>query len=167
MCASPAQGRFGRPTLRIVKTVPWRSAYPDAMGIRSIHWGRAIGGAALGETLQIAAAFLWVAIYGYLLNPGQAMEVYQAHAQASAPWVAILAGAPIFYAVSRWIARTQATALALFAGFVFIDGGLLALSGATLSPSDLALFGASYSTKLLACVLGGRRASRAIAMSAA
>jgi hypothetical protein len=145
----------------------WPAAYPDAMRVRTFHWGRAIGGATLGEALQIAVAFLWVAIYSYLLNPGQAMDVYHAHAQASAPWVAILAGAPIFYAVSRWIARTQATALALFAAFVFIDGSFVVLSGATLSASDLALLGASYSTKLVACMLGGCHGSWATAASTA
>jgi hypothetical protein len=53
------------------------------------------------------------------------MATYEAHAQASGPWVSILAGAPIFYAASRWIARSLHTALALFAIFFVIDGALL------------------------------------------
>ena len=90
-----------------------------------IGWGRACAGALIAEIGQIAAAFGWVAIYSYLINPGQPMATYQAHAQASGPWVSILAGAPIFYAASRWIARSRPTALALFTIFFVIDGALL------------------------------------------
>jgi hypothetical protein len=35
-----------------------------------INWGRAFAGALIGEIAQIAAAFGWVAIYSYLINPG-------------------------------------------------------------------------------------------------
>ena len=90
-----------------------------------IHRGRASAGALIAEITQIAAAFGWVAIYSYFINPGQPMATYQAHAQASGPWVSILAGAPIFYAASRWIAKSRPTALALFAIFLVIDGALL------------------------------------------
>ena len=90
-----------------------------------ISWGRAGAGALIAEIAQIAAAFGWVAFYSYLINPGQPMAQYQVYAQASGPWVSILAGAPIFYAGSRWIARSRPTALALFAIFVVIDGALL------------------------------------------
>ena len=89
-----------------------------------IRWGRACAGALIAEITQIAAAFGWVAIYSYLINPGQPMATYQAHAQASGPWVSILAGGPIFYAASRWIARSTPSALALFAIFLVIDGAL-------------------------------------------
>jgi hypothetical protein len=90
-----------------------------------INWGRAFGGALIAQIAQIAAAFGWVAIYSYLITPGQPMATHTAHAQASGPWVSILAGAPIFYAASRWIARSMPTALALFAIFLVIDGALL------------------------------------------
>ena len=82
-----------------------------------ISWGRACAGALIAEIAQIAAAFGWVAIYSYLINPGQPMATYEAHAQVSGPWVSLLAGAPIFYAASRWIARSRPTALALFGSF--------------------------------------------------
>src|ERR1700752_1014190 len=82
-----------------------------------INWGRAVGGALIAEIAQIAAAFGWVAIYSYLIDPGQPMATYEAPAQASGPWFSVLAGAPIFSAASRWIARSLATALALFAVF--------------------------------------------------
>ena len=121
-----------------------------------INWGRASGGALIAEIAQIAVAFGWVAIYSYVIDPGQPMATYQAHAQASGPWVSILAGAPIFYATSRWIARSRPTALALFAIFVVIDGALLVGMTESWTGVPFVLFGLSYFTKLCACALGGR-----------
>ena len=121
----------------------------------NIAWGRAFAGALIAEIAQIAAAFGWVAIYSYLINPEQPMATYQAHAQASGPWVSILAGAPIFYAASRWIARSRPTALTLFAIFFVVDGGLLVAMMDSWSGAPVVLIGLSYLTKLGACALGG------------
>ena len=121
-----------------------------------INWGRACGGALIAEIAQIAAAFGWVAIYSYFIDPGQPIATYQAHAQASGTWVSILAGAPIFYAASRWIARSRHTALALFAIFLVIDGALLVGMTESWTGAPVVLFGLSYLTKLGACALGGR-----------
>jgi hypothetical protein len=121
-----------------------------------IKWGRAFGGSLIAQISQIAAAFGWVAIYSYVIDPGEPVATYQAHAQVSGPWVSILAGAPIFYAASRWIARSLATALALFACLVVIDGALLVLMVENWTGVDVVLVGLSYLTKLGACVLGGR-----------
>jgi hypothetical protein len=123
-----------------------------------ISWGRASAGALIAEVAQIAAAFGWVAIYSYLINPGQPIEAYQAHAQASGVWVSIIVGAPIFYAASRWIARSRPTALALFGIFVLIDGGLMVAMTESWTGVPVVLMGLSYLTKLGACALGGRRA---------
>jgi hypothetical protein len=123
----------------------------------TIHWGRALGGALIAQVGQIAATFGWVAVYSHVIHPGQPFEAYQAHAVAAGPWVSILAGAPIFYAASRWIARSQSTALALFAIFVVIDAALLVGMTESWSLVALGLVGLSYFTKLVACALGGRR----------
>lgn len=121
-----------------------------------IRWGRAFAGALAAEITQIAAAFVWVAIYSYLINPGQPLAAYEAHAQASGPWVSVLAGAPIFYAASRWIAKSLPTALALFAIFFVIDGALLVSMTESWTGAPVVLIGLSYLTKLGACALGGR-----------
>ena len=123
-----------------------------------INWGRACAGAVIAEITQVAATFVWVAIYSYLINPGQPMAAYQAHAQASGPWVSILAGVPIFYAASRWIARSRPTALALFGIFVVIDGALLVGMMDSWTGAAVLLIGLSYLSKLCACALGGRHA---------
>jgi hypothetical protein len=127
-----------------------------------INWGRAFGGALIAEIATIAAAFGWVAIYSYVIDPGQPVATYQAHAQASGPWVSLFAGAPIFYAASRWIARSQPTALALFAIFFVIDGALLVgmvEDWTSMPTSTFILIGLNFLTKLGACTLGGRHGS--------
>jgi hypothetical protein len=132
----------------------------SVMSIQRIRWGAAVGGALLAEVAQVIAAVLWVAIYSYVLNPGQPMTVYEQHAQASGPWVSIIAGFPIFYFASRWIARSLPTALALFGVFLTLDVLLLLLMGGRSAIVILWLIGLSYATKLLACYLGGRHGLR-------
>jgi hypothetical protein len=121
-----------------------------------ISWGRAFGGSLIAQIAQIAASLAWVAVYSYVIDPGQPFATYQAHAQASGPWVSILAGTPIFYAASRWIARSQPTALALFAIFALIDGALVVGLIESWTGFPFVLVGLSYLTKLFACALGGR-----------
>jgi hypothetical protein len=70
--------------------------------------------------------------------------------------VSILAGVPIFYAASRWMARSRPTALALFAITFVIDGSLLVGMIDDWSRAPFVLIGLSYLTKLGACALGGR-----------
>ncbi len=123
-----------------------------------IHWGRACAGALIAEIAQIVAAVLWVTIYSYLINPGHPAATYEAYAQVASPWVSIIAGAPIFYAASRWIAKSRATALALYGIFFLIDGGILVSMTVNWTASALGIVGLSYVTKLVACELGGRHA---------
>jgi hypothetical protein len=85
----------------------------------------------------------------------QPIATYQAHAQASGPWVSLLAGAPIFSAASRGIARSRPTALARFALFLVIDGALLVGMMDSWAGAPWVLIGLSHLTKLGACALGG------------
>ena len=134
------------------------------MRMRDIRWGAALGGMLVAEVAQIAATFAWVALYSYLVHPGETPAFYQRYAQEAGPWVSLLAGTPIFYLVCRWIgsrnpARAWPTAMALFGLFVLVDFALI-LAATSLSPRILGFVAASYLLKLLACHLGGRDAAR-------
>lgn len=134
------------------------------MRMKDIRWGAALGGMLLAEVAQIAAAFAWVALYSYLVHPGETPAFYQRYAQVAGPWVSILAGTPIFYLVCRWIgsrdpARAWPTAMALFGLFALLDLALTLAAGAP-SPRLVGFVAASYLLKLLACHLAGRRAAR-------
>ena len=123
-----------------------------------IRWKGAVAGAIGAEISQIVAAVLWVAIYSHLIDPGQPVAVYEKHAQVSGPWVSVIAGFPIFYWFSCRFAGNVPSALALFSVFFVVDGALL-LAATEGSPSAVILpVVLSYSTKLLACYLGGVQA---------
>ena len=151
---SPAQKTQEVPDRKNRQDTGARCGYIERM---KIAWGRAAAGALVAEVGQIAAAIGWVAIYSYFINPGQPSAAYEAYAQEAGPWVSILAGAPIFYATARWIARSRPNALALFGIFFLIYGALLV--GMTENWTGLSILqaGLSYLTKLGACALGGRR----------
>lgn len=127
---------------------------------RAVSWLRALVGAIGAEAATIACAIGWVAIYSHLINAGQPLEHYQAYAQQSAPWVAVIAGAPIFYAAGRWIARTRASALALFGVYLLLDASLIALSGEPVERLPFGFIAASWLTKLIACYWGGSDGER-------
>lgn len=126
-----------------------------------IRWPAAVGGALLAELGQVAASFLWVAIYSYAINPGQPFATYQQYAELTAPWVSVLAGAPIFYAASRWIGRNRPTALALFLAFFIIDVAIHLMAPQGIDALMWGMVAVSFATKLVACYLGGLHAERA------
>jgi hypothetical protein len=117
----------------------------------------------LAEVVQVAAAFAWVAIYSYLVHPGEAPAYYQRYAEVASPWVSLLAGVPIFYLICRWIgsrapARAWPTAMALFGFFVVLELALVFSAG--VPSSRIARFmAASFLLKFVACHLGGRRSA--------
>ena len=116
--------------------------------------------ALVAEVGQIAAAFAWVALYSYVINPGQPAATYQAYAQTAAPWVSVIAGAPIFYLAARRFSEAVPTAIALFALFLIADGVIRLTSGGPDTSMLLFQAAASYLSKFFACWLGGVHAAR-------
>ena len=49
----------------------------------------------------VIISFLEVAVYSYLINPGQEESVYEAHANVSAPYISGIFGFIIFFLVAR------------------------------------------------------------------
>jgi hypothetical protein len=121
------------------------------MDVRDTAWG--LGASAAAHVVLVAATFAWVAVYSHGVAPGQPLAAYEAHAQVAGPWVAVLGGVPLFYAIGRRGGPTRAQ-IAL-AGYVGVDGVLLLVLGPT--PSALGWAAVSYSTKAWAAIRGGRR----------
>ncbi len=121
-----------------------------------VHFGAAVLGAVVAEVVLIAAAFGWVAIYSHLINPGQPLPVYEQHALDSGPYVSILAGILIFYAIGRWIARTRPTALIMCGLVLTFDFAVLVLTSFTSLLPIAGLVAASYLTKVAAAWWGSR-----------
>jgi hypothetical protein len=135
-----------------------------------IPWGWVIGTAVGLDVALVISAFAWVAIYSYLIHPGEGAAYYQDYAKSASPVVSIVLGMPYWFFACRWVgpkAGTRAVAMCLWTWFilVLIELPLNFLVG--LSAYNWLMVAISLATKLLGACLGARaalkRVSRAIA----
>ena len=120
---------------------------------------RSLAVAVAAMAVNVACAFLWVAIYSMLIAPGQDEAAYQAYAMRAAPWSSVIAGAPILlgagWLLARWHGGGWRTGVCAGLFYVVIDALILLAAG-----SLGAIEALSYSTKLGAAALGGALAGR-------
>src|SRR5688572_6381433 len=93
-----------------------------------------IGLAILTMIILVGISFLEVAIYSYVINPGQDASVYDAHAMDSAPYISAIFGFIIFFLVARyWKKKGYQNVLQLVILFpliyVLLDIVVLSLAG--------------------------------------
>ncbi len=132
------------------------------MNLKRIIW--IIGATLLAMTVNVGITVIYMVIYGNFVNPGQSEAFYQEYVQTIAPYSSIIAGIPIFFVVSYFLARKWEVGFALLAGFsfwlfyAFLDLTILSLSGWT---GLLAIQAAvSLSTKLAAALFGASFAKK-------
>ncbi|MBL7792390.1 MAG: hypothetical protein JNK77_08695 [Saprospiraceae bacterium] len=94
-----------------------------------------IGLAILVMITLIIISILEVAVYSYLVNPGQEISVYEAHAEFSAPYVSGIFGFILFFLIARHWKKKEYHNLSklifLFPlTYVLLDILVLLLSGA-------------------------------------
>ena len=108
--------------------------HSSAMTHAAIRWGLAAVAMLLAEVILIALSILCVAVYSYAIHTGETREFYDAFAQASGPWVSLVAGGPVFFLIARWIRRRTgsaaalATAMAMVGLYVAIEIAFLLLA---------------------------------------
>jgi hypothetical protein len=61
-----------------------------------------IGMAMLTMATLVIISFLEVAVYSHLINAGQEESIYEAHANASAPYISGIFGFIVFFLVARY-----------------------------------------------------------------
>lgn len=66
-----------------------------------------VGLAILAMITLVIISFLEVAFYSYVVNPGQDIGVYEAHALVSSPYVSGIFGFIVFFLVSRYWKRNE------------------------------------------------------------
>jgi hypothetical protein len=130
------------------------------MGVKSILRGLAVAAPAMA--LNIACAFLWVAVYAHLIAPGQGEAAYQAYAMRAVPWAAVIAGVPILlgagWLLARWLGGGWRSGLLAGVLYIAIDLAIVvAVGGLGTMPGIVAL---SYATKLAASMIGGAMAGK-------
>ena len=118
-----------------------------------------------GISLYAISAFGWVAIYSYLIHPGEAPSYYENYAQFASPVISVVLGIPYWFFACRWVgqkAGTRAVAMCVWAWVILflIDFPLNFL--AEQSAYSWMMVAISLSTKLLAAYLGGRAALKRV-----
>lgn len=130
-----------------------------------IPWGWVVGVAVGLEVAMVISAFAWVAIYSYLIHPGEERAFYENYAQLASPVVSIVLGIPFWFFACRWVGRkagNRAVAMCLWTWFVLFLIELPLILLADLQAYDWSMVAASHSTKALGAYLGGRAALKRI-----
>lgn len=117
-----------------------------------------IGLAILTMITLVIISFLEVAVYSYLINPGQENSVYEAHANVSAPYISGIFGFIIFFLVARsWKKRGYENVFRLIILFpvTYIVLDIIIITAAGVQWTDFILiFVIANSAKLLGSYLG-------------
>ena len=118
---------------------------------------RSLAVAVAAMVVNVACAFLWVAIYSMLIAPGQDEKAYKAYAERVAPLSSVIAGIPILFAagwlLARWHGGGWQVGICAAIAYIVIDTLILAAARALGAfPRIVAL---SFVTKLAAAALGG------------
>lgn len=116
------------------------------------------GLAILTMAILVIISFLEVAVYSYLVNPGQSTEVYDAHAMSSAPYISAVFGFVIFFIVARhWKIKQYHDVLKLVLLFpliyVLIDIIIITAAGVSW-PDFILIFAIANGAKFLGSYLG-------------
>lgn len=117
-----------------------------------------IGLAVLTMITLVMLSFIEVAVYSYLINPGQDESVYEAHANASAPYISAIFGFVIFFLVVRYWKKKQypnLSRLALLFPLIYVLVDVILLTAAGVSWADFILiFAIANTAKALGSYLG-------------
>lgn len=117
-----------------------------------------IGLAILTMITLVIISFLEVAVYSYVINPGQEESVYEQHANSSAPYVSGIFGFVIFFLVARhWKKKgyENASRLVILFPLVYLLLDVIIITAAGVKWSDfLAIFAIANGAKFLGSYLG-------------
>lgn len=107
----------------------------------------------------VIISFLEVAVYSYVVNPGQEVSVYEAHAESSAPYISGIFGFIIFFLVARyWKKKGYQDLFKLVILFpltyVLLDIVVLLLAGTAQWSSFILIFILANGAKFLGSYLG-------------
>ena len=119
-----------------------------------------VGLVILTMALLVVISILEVAVYSYVVNPGQDESIYEAHANISAPYVSGIFGFIIFFLVARyWKKKNYSNAFALAILFpvtyVLVDIVIITAAGVKWSEFFL-VFVLANSAKVVGSYLGYR-----------
>lgn len=110
--------------------------------------------------LNVFLFFLFMVLYGHVIDTGHEEQYYQGAAERFGPIASIIGGIPLMYLAGRWIGKRVGPQLAIKAALLVwlvyfaVDVTIVGASGLLISL--LPLIATSFATKLIAVYLGGR-----------
>ncbi len=118
--------------------------------------------------LNVFLFFLFMVLYGHVINPGHEDSFYQEAANRFGPISSIICGIPLMYLAGRWIGKRVGPQLAIKAAllvwliYFIVDVAIVAAAGFLIGLYPVAVVAISFTTKLIAVYLGGRSAQRSL-----
>ncbi|MFO0972949.1 MAG: hypothetical protein U1A27_05870 [Phycisphaerae bacterium] len=119
-----------------------------------------IGVSLLVTVVNVGMSVLYMVVYGHLINPGHPREFYDEHIKIAAPYCSIVAGMPLMFVASLWVAGWGGSegqlgakaALVVWLAYALVDLGVLFAAGMTAKIAVLCAV--SLLTKLAAAYAG-------------
>ena len=114
--------------------------------------------------VNVAVSFLYMVVYGHIIDPGHEEQYYQDHIKVAAPYCSIVAGIPLMFLAGWWVGGcwegefAVKAALVVWLAYALIDITVLLAAG--LTARIAVLFAVSFLTKLVAVYLAALVASR-------
>lgn len=114
--------------------------------------------------LNVFLFFLFMVLYGHVINPGHEDSFYQEAANRFGPISSILCGIPLMYLAGRWIGKRVGPQLAVTAAllvwliYFIVDVAIVAAAGFLTGLFPVVVVAISFTTKLISVYLGGRSA---------
>lgn len=114
--------------------------------------------------LNVFLFFLFMVLYGRVINPGHEESFYQEAANRFGPVSSIIFGIPLMYLAGRWIGIRVGPQLAIKAAllvwliYFIVDVAIVAAAGFFTGLFQVVLVAVSFTTKLIAVYFGGRSA---------
>lgn len=106
----------------------------------------------------VMISFLEVAVYSYLINPGQEQSVYESHANSSAPYISGIFGFIVFFLVVRYWKKKEyanASKLTILYPLTYVLLDIIIITAAGVKWSDFILiFAMANAAKFLGSFLG-------------
>lgn len=116
------------------------------------------GLALLTMVTLVIISFIEVAVYSYLINPGQEDSVYEAHANSSAPYISGIFGFIVFYLIARYWKKKEypnVFKLAVLFPLIYILLDIIIITAAGVKWADFILiFAIANTAKFLGSYLG-------------
>jgi hypothetical protein len=123
-----------------------------------------VGIALLVLVANVALSFLYMVVYGHVLDPGHEEAYYHEHIKVAAPYCSIVAGIPLMFLTGWWVAgfwdtqRRVQSALFVWLAYAVIDLAIVVTAGLTVRIGILVAV--SLLTKLAAVYVGAIFARR-------